>query len=136
MQGMEEQANVKDGLKPTAAPKQNRGWFQAGDQRINKEGRPRGSKKAAAEDAADRAPAADRLKLLTLPLGWFAHRLGNHRSWHVVNLPPGLKIVAARVDAARGVVIFTISAPTFPRVAQGAPIPEFKPGLEGLRFAR
>jgi hypothetical protein len=47
----------------------NRGRFRRGDPRINREGRPRGSKAGSAEGGAPavRAPCADRLMLLVLP---------------------------------------------------------------------
>jgi len=43
--------------------KRNRGWFREGDWRINREGRPLGSKAASPEESppADRAPCTDRL---------------------------------------------------------------------------
>jgi hypothetical protein len=48
---------------PVPEPRRNRGWFRSGDARINREGRPRGSKAAApsGDHPADRAGRADRL---------------------------------------------------------------------------
>jgi hypothetical protein len=115
-------------------PARNRGWFQRGDRRINREGRPRGSKAGAAERGApgDRAPRADRLRLLELPERHVAFRFTHLAAFWIRNAPEDLEIVGARVDAARGVVVFIVRSKEFPRVAKGAPIPEFKPNFDGL----
>src|SRR5260370_33020944 len=106
-------------------PKRNRGWFQPGDRRINREGRPRGSKAGAEEEAApaDRAPCADRLKVLFVPGPDLAHRLSHGDGPWIVNLPEYFEIVACRQDAARDGVVLVIRSNAFPRIAQGAVIP-------------
>jgi hypothetical protein len=133
---MEEQQvnNVVSG--PTPAPRRNAGWFRPGDRRINRDGRPRGSKAASAEAAADRAPAADRLMLLWVPRRDLAHRLSSDRAPWIVNLPADFEIVTSRVDTARDGVALVIRSETFPRVARGAPIPEFAPSFHGLKWRR
>jgi hypothetical protein len=65
-----------------------------------------------------------------------AHRLTSDRAPWIVNLPPDFEIVACRVDAARDAVILVIRSETFPRVATGAPIPEFAPEFHGLKWRR
>src|SRR5262249_33049235 len=64
--GMDDQAEkLADGPAPEPTP--NRGRFAPGDPRINRQGRPRGSRKAATgADPADLAPRADRLRRLVL----------------------------------------------------------------------
>jgi hypothetical protein len=108
-------------------PARNRGWFQKRDHRINREGRPRGSK--AAEGGADRAPRADRLMLLVLPERDLASHLRGEKAPRIANLPADCEIVSSRRDAARGVVVLRIRSKDFPRIAKGAPIPEFKPAF-------
>jgi hypothetical protein len=117
-------------------PKRNRGWFQPGDRRINRDGRPLGSKKAGSSAPEDRAPSADRLKLLVLPAADVAYRLTRPNAPWIINLPWGFEIVSARVDGARGVVVFVVRSKEFPRIARGAPIPEFTARLDGLRWKR
>jgi hypothetical protein len=126
---MEEQADNLTGV-PEPVPPRNRGWFRPGDPRVNREGRPRGSK-AATGQAVDRAPRADRLVLLWVPAWELAFRLTHGLApWWTVNLPKGFRIVGSRVDAARDAVALVIRSQTFPRVARGAPIPEFEPELK------
>ena len=43
----------------------------------------------------------------------------------IINLPEDFEMVSCRVDAARDAVVFVIRSIMFPRIAQGAPIPEF-----------
>jgi hypothetical protein len=119
-------------------PKRNPGWFKPGDQRINREGRPRGSKAAseAGSAPADRAPCADRLMLLVLPERDLAWRLSRGDSPWIKNLPADFEIVGCRVDAARAAVALVIRWKAFPRIAQAAVIPEFKPAFNGLRWRR
>jgi hypothetical protein len=116
----------------------NAGWFQRGDGRINREGRPRGSKSAAPEGStpADRAPRADRLKLLFVPGLEFAFRLCHPKGFWVTNLPPDFEIVSCRLDPARQGVVLTIRSRTFPRIARDALIPEFAPRFEGRKWTR
>jgi len=119
--------NLAEGPAEQPVPKSNAGRFQPGDRRINREGRPRGSRKAACEDGsppADCAPRADRVMLLVVPERRLAHRLSRAKGFWFVNLAEDYEIVACRLDASKGVV-FTIRSQTFARVARGAPIPEF-----------
>jgi hypothetical protein len=123
---MEELANnVASGLAPE--PRRNRGWFQpGGDARINRDGRPKKSWAA----CEDRAPCAGRLMLLWVPLRDFVHRLTSpveDRAPVIVNLPADFEIVSFRVDAVRGTVAVIGRSASFPRIAKGEPVPEFKP---------
>jgi hypothetical protein len=52
----------------------------------------------------------------------------------VINLPY-YAIVACRLDACRNALVFTIRSKSFPRIARGAPIPEFHKEWNGLMFA-
>jgi hypothetical protein len=130
---MQEQVEkVPDGTPP----KSNRGWFQRGDRRINREGRPRGSK-AGSDDGsapADRASCADRLMTLFVPGPDLAHRLSYGSGPWIVNLPGDCEIVAYRHDEARDGVVLVIRSQAFPRIAQGAVIPAFAPTFKGLKW--
>jgi hypothetical protein len=123
--------------RPNEPPK-NRGWFQRGDRRINREGRPKGSKAGSEEGSAptDRAPWADRLMLLLLRGRDLAFRLGHDKAPWIVNLPVDCEIVACRMDVSGESVALVIRSQTFPRIARGALIPEFKPAYNGLRWRR
>jgi hypothetical protein len=126
---MQEQAQMLKpeavGAEPSAAlppetRRPNAGWFRPADARINREGRPRGSRKVALGVAAeDRATQADRLGLLRFPGGELleilGYRLGRH--W------PDGQIVGARVDSATGELVLALRSPIFARVATGALIP-------------
>jgi hypothetical protein len=135
---MDEQAtNLADGPVPESAPKRNPGWFQPGasDRRINREGRPRGSNAGSQTSlAADRAPYTDRLMALVVPERDLAVRLSRQKGPWVENLPEDFTVVASRVDAARGVVVFVIRSREFPRIAQGTVLPQFRPSFNGLRW--
>jgi hypothetical protein len=128
----------REQLADGPAPRANRGWFRPKDERINREGRPRGTKAAApaGADPADRAPRADRLRRLVVPERDLAWRLASIKAPRVANLPSDFQIVGCRVDAARRVVVLTIRSGSFPRVARGAPIPEFEPAFDGLLYRR
>jgi hypothetical protein len=117
-------------------PKSNRGWFKPGDQRINRRGRPVGSK-AEPEDGAgdvDRAAATDSLMVLRLPLKLLACRIAFERGPWTTNLPVDFQLVSSRVDVSRGLVFFVLRSASFQRVARGAVIPEFRPLVNGLRW--
>src|SRR5262245_28678446 len=101
-----------ENLPPEPPPQKNRGWFQPGDRRINRDGRPLGSKKAGPGEQQDGAPCADRLMLLALPERHVAFRLTHLKGGWVVNAPGDLEIVSSRGDSARGVVIFVIRSET------------------------
>jgi hypothetical protein len=119
---MEEQANNVVG-GPEGAPKKNAGWFQRGDGRINRDGRP----KKVWADCADRAPFAGRLMLLRMPRGDFLRRLADDGAPRIANLPPDCEIVASRADVGRDAVTLTIHSASFPRIPKGAPLVEFVP---------
>jgi hypothetical protein len=132
---MEELANqTTDGSVPQ--PKRNRGWFKAGDHRINWEGRPRGSKLRAAGNEAFCATSADRVMLLIVRERVLAHRLTNHNSLWVRNLPTDFQIVACRKHPTRDYFILVVRSEDFPRIAKGAIIPRFEPSLDGQRWIR
>src|SRR5262245_51072119 len=100
MRIMEDQvARMADVPAPEPARNCNRGWFQPGDRRINREGRPRGSKVTMAT-SADLAARADRLQLLFLPERDVSYRLTAKLAFFVVNLPRDYEIVATRLDPA------------------------------------
>jgi hypothetical protein len=123
MMAMEEVANnVPATPLPQPPPRTNAGWFQRGDQRINRDGRPKKSWAA----YEDRAPRAGRFMLLWLPTQDFCQRLTSTGAPGVVNLPPDCTAISSRVDSARDAIAFVIQSETFPRIAKGAPIPEFK----------
>ncbi len=126
------------GPAPEPAPRHNAGWFRRGDRRINREGRPRGSKVAAeaAGQPEDRAPVADRLMLLFVVARDLAWRLTQQNAPWMVNLPRDYQIVGCRLDAARQGIVLTIRSGAFPRIARGTPIPEFRPEFNGLRWRR
>jgi hypothetical protein len=116
-------------------PRRNRGWFGSGDKRINREGRPHGSKAAASkEDTSDCAWQPDRLKRLLVSERDLAWRLTHQNGPWVINLPSDYQIVNCRIDSDRGGVMFIIRSRTFPRIATGTPIPEFKPEFNGLKW--
>jgi hypothetical protein len=132
---MEVQADIlPDGPPPT----RNRGWFQPGDRRINREGRPRGSKAGSEEAGAPgvRAASADRLMLLAVPGPDLAWRLSRQNAPWIVNLPPDVEIVGCAHLAARDAVALVIRSQAFPRIARGAPIPEFAATFNGLLWRR
>ena len=119
------------------ATPRNRGWFRAGDGRINRAGRPRGKKVSAAESPpVGLARQSDRLMrifvegdVVTCWLTWMS-------SPCLVNLPSDFRVVECQVDAARGGIVLTIRSSTFPRVAQGTPIPVMRPDYHGLKFCK
>jgi hypothetical protein len=114
----------------------NRGWFRSGDRRINREGRPLGTKASTSvECTLDCARQADRLKRLIIPERDVVWRLTRQYAPWFVNLPSDFQIVDCRVDSAQGVV-FIIRSNSFPRIAKGTPIPIFEPAFYGLKWRR
>jgi hypothetical protein len=116
--------NVVAESPPEPVPKRNAGWFQRGDARINRDGRP----KLAWAASADRARRAGRLKLFWMPRLELVHRL-TRESLPAIGLPPDFEVVAFRVDAARDAVAVIGQSASFPRIAKGAPVPEFVPEM-------
>jgi hypothetical protein len=136
---MDEQTEELAGAPvPAPAARSNRGWFGPGDRRINREGRPRGSKAAAVPEdrPAQRRSRVDRLKLLFVSERVLACCLTQKQAPWLVNMPTDFRVVECRVDESRGGVVLTIRSGEFPRVARGAPIPEFEPAYRGLTFCR
>jgi hypothetical protein len=125
---MQEQADRMT-PEPAQQPKRNAGWFRPGDGRINREGRPRGSKKRLPQGVAseDLAARAGRVMRLFIPAREFACHLSGREAPWVANLPEDFEIVAGRFDPGRDGFVLTIRSRTFPRVARGVPVPEFAP---------
>jgi hypothetical protein len=77
--------------------------------------------------------------LLVLPGRDLTWRLSREKAPWIVNLPADIDIVGC-VHTAAGdggdVVAFFIRSKTFPRIAQGAPIPRFTPQFNGLLYQR
>jgi hypothetical protein len=127
---MEEQVEVLTvAPAPESLAKRNPGWFLRGDGRINREGRPRGSKAGLPKGVAPKelAARADRVMRLFVPAREFACHLSGREAPWVANLPEDFVIVAGRFDPERDGFVLTIRSRTFPRVARGAPVPEFAP---------
>ena len=110
----------------------NPGWFQPGDPRINRRGRPQGSKAGAEEKCVASRP--DRVRVLVLRESDLRHRLTNGRSAWVKNWPMDGEIVECRVDG--GEVYFFIRSKTFAWIAKGTPVPPFLPDLDGGKWRR
>lgn len=126
---------MQDGPVQQPLPKRNRGWFRVGDRRINREGRPRGSKVASPGDVYC-APYADRLRLLFVPARVLAFRLKNLYGPWVTNLPYDVELVACQKDPTRDGFMITIRSAQFDRIAKGAVIPEFTAWCDGQKWMR
>jgi hypothetical protein len=72
---------------------------------------------------------------LSIPAQVYRTWLRQFKSPCVVNLPEDYEIVSSQLLAPDRVV-FIIRSQTFPRISLNGPIPEFKAGWEGLRWAR
>jgi hypothetical protein len=72
--------------------------------------------------------------MLWVPGKNLAYRLSHQNAPWIVNLPADFKIVASRFDTKRDAVAIVIRSEEFPRIAKGAPIPEFAPKFNGLRW--
>jgi hypothetical protein len=132
---MEEQVNPMDGPPPTSL-RSNAGRFRSNDSRINKEGRPRGTRRVQADGPVELAPKTDRVMLLFLPGSDLIHRLGHQNAPWLTNLPADGQIVDSRLDKARNCLVLTIRSQAFPRIAKGTAIPELVPVWNGLRWSR
>jgi hypothetical protein len=124
---------LADGSVPE--PKRNRGWFQSGDSRINREGRPVGRQPIAADPQVDYARRADRLMRLFVPERRVACRLTYPVAPWIRNLPGDFRIVDCRLDYARGEIVLIIRSKEFRRVARGAEIPEWTPEYDSLQWS-
>jgi hypothetical protein len=115
--GEAEAASPQAPASPLPTARVNGGRFQPGDARINRAGRPKGSKKAAVDaDPDDLAPATDRLMRLLVPV----ERMG--LDW-MPGVAAGAAPVGAHFDQRRGGIVLTLRSPKFGRVAGGTPIP-------------
>jgi hypothetical protein len=133
---MEKQAESTSVLGLT---KGNRGWFRKGDPRINRRGRPHGSKSAPADMdmPVERADATDRLMVLYLPDSLLLLRLYRDDEFgSVTNLPSGCAIVNCRLHAEHKVFAIQIRHYSFPLVARGTVLPEFRAEFHSMVFAR
>ena len=128
---MEEQANNEAGRKGQE-PRMNAGRFQRGDQRINRDGRPKKSWAA----CADPAPSTDRLKLLVVPARGLLHRISRQLGPYLTNCPPDCKIIDIRFDADRNAAVFIIRSEGFPLIPKGAPLAEFRQDIFGVEWKR
>jgi hypothetical protein len=120
---------LADGPAPEPAPKVNRGRFQPGDRRINREGRPRG-RKTVPPEAGPTAERADRLRAVFLSERDLAGRLTSPAVLVATNLPADFEIVSCCWVAGRGAGLI-IRSRTFLRIARGTAIPEFAAAFEG-----
>jgi hypothetical protein len=123
--------------KAAQSPNRNRGWFRLGDRRINREGRPRGSSKRAAEEDGsleDRAPCADRLMRVLIEKRDLIFRLTHEKAIWMKDLPNDAEMVSCRLDAGQRIVVLTVRSKMFPRIAKGAVIPRFWPQLDGKKW--
>jgi hypothetical protein len=111
------------------SPKSNRGWFQRGDERINREGPPR-----KIPLAHGFAKQSDRLKLLVIPVQSLLSRLTRQIHPWIVNLPDDVTIVDAYLDATGNDVIFVVRSRVFPQIRRGSAIPRFTPQFDKLKW--
>jgi hypothetical protein len=93
---------------PEPSPKKNAGWFKPGDPRVNREGRPRGSKAPTAEPAI-RAPRANGVMLLWVPQEETRHRLTSSCGPWIATLPEDYEIVESHVDAGRDALVWSFA---------------------------
>src|SRR5262245_39961242 len=113
---------------------ENAGWFRPGDRRINREGRPRGSKIVKDNSPAPhRTGEADRVMLLFVPSKDMPLCLGPQKAPRVTNLPKDTEIVGGDMDHERDGMVLKIRSSEFPRIAAGAVIPDFEPTYCGGR---
>jgi hypothetical protein len=128
-------------LAAAPAPKKkggrNRGWFRRGDKRINREGRPHGSKRALPDGPrAELAQRADRVMLLFLHGNALCQRLRQEYAPSADNIPSDAEVVDVRFDIVQKGLVLTLRSKSFPRIAVGTPIPEFIPLYQGLGNGR
>jgi hypothetical protein len=102
------------------AKKPNPSWFKPGDARINRQGRPKGTKAV--------KQLSGHLVRLVVPGQYILFRYirGELGPYMGTYLPPDVKIVDAQFDPERNVVLLTLSHPSFAEVQKGQPLPEMK----------
>jgi hypothetical protein len=112
------------------ARRANRGWFRAGDRRINREGRPRGMQTGQSGESCTRV--TDRVMAFFVPQRELGSMLTQCKAPWITNLPRAFRLVDCRVDNERDGVVFVIRSESFPRIARGTVIPEFEANFHGL----
>jgi hypothetical protein len=131
---MNEQANGQAlAGDPQAVRKRNRGWFQPGDGRINRMGRPRGPERAARRAQAGK-PVCGRVRILFVPDDDLRRSLSSNLHPWLINLPKDFRIVAVDRDPNRKGFVMTIYSENFREIGEGEQIPEFKPAYNGLKW--
>jgi hypothetical protein len=125
---MQEQAQeLVDALEPDLAKTRNRGWFRAGDSRINRGGRPKSSVRRT-------KAASRRLMRILMPLQDLEQALSSHKHPWIVNLPGDFSVIAVSLDLTMQAAVVTIHSEQFPVLEVGEPIPEFDVRYNGLDF--
>jgi hypothetical protein len=135
---MIEQANkLAEAFAPPeleTARKHNRGWFQPGDARINRRGRPRQGPEAVARRARSGRPLCGNIAQFLLPASDFRQYLTGYKAPWLKNLPYNARFVAVEVDVEQGMFLVTIHSEQFEFVEAGAPIPVFQAVWYGLAY--
>jgi hypothetical protein len=111
--------------------KANRGWFRAGDRRINLQGRPHGKKAHGAPTGAI-ASSPDRVMRVFVADRVLRSCLTQSKAPWIVNLPGDFQIVGSYHDATRGGMYLIIRSSMYNRVARGSIIPSFDAYYNGL----
>src|SRR5262245_24398035 len=131
---MEKQANeLVKAVDPEPARRPNRGWFFAGDPRINRAGRPKGALRAARRAQAGK-PLCGRVKTLFVPEQDLRQSLTGVYHPRVTNLPKEFAIVAVERDPNRKGFVLILYSEAFPEVREGEATPQFKPEYHGLKW--
>jgi hypothetical protein len=113
--------------------KGNRGWFAAGDPRINRSGRPK--RQVEVEQGVPAAkPVSGPIMTLFVPESDLRSYIAGRAAPWVVNLPHDFRIVGVDLDSRRAGFVLTIRSPYFAIVEAGAPIPEIRPSYHGLKW--
>jgi hypothetical protein len=128
------------------AKRSNRGWFKAGDERINVLGRGLKRKPTLAEKAEswdgkepcpvcgrEPLPKSGRLMQHAVSEKELRGRLAmtTHDCAYLLTLPDDARIVAVELDPVRGEV-FTYESEQFKALREGQPIPELRRHVQGM----
>lgn len=116
---------VETTQKPKRKP--NRGSFRPGDKRINREGRPTGSKLYEVESPLDLAQRTDRVLRMFVRDSVLCSCISQIQGPRISNLPDDFRIVGCRRAPELAGTYFIVRSDRFSRVARGAEIPEFEP---------